>query len=70
MPSRWLPTSLQQNQANYAACDQAKSGHLAAVRHLETWSERGVLHATTLDEGLRALRFAQGALHVTVPSAS
>jgi hypothetical protein len=45
----------------HAACNQAKASHLAAIRHLETWRERGVLHAATLEEGLRTLRLDQGA---------
>jgi hypothetical protein len=45
----------------HTACNQAKSSHLAAIRHLEAWKERAVLHAAALDEGLRVLRFEQGA---------
>ena len=45
----------------HTACNQAKSSHLAAIRHLEAWRERGVRQAAALEEGLRALRFDQGA---------
>ncbi|MDP8922522.1 MAG: HNH endonuclease [Chloroflexota bacterium] len=40
----------------HAACNQAKSSHLAAVRHLEAWSERAALQGAELADGLRALR--------------
>jgi HNH endonuclease len=40
----------------HAACNRAKSSHLAAVRHLMAWKERAALHGAALDQGLRALR--------------
>ena len=45
----------------HVACNQAKSSHLAAVRHLGAWRERTALHGAELTDGLRTLRLGHDA---------